>query len=383
LAGEASYILTRKTMAKIDAILSERILVPLRQEWIIRGGRGTHDRSPFLLVRVRSGDIEGLGEVSGTYIWSGEGFETAEAAIRHVLLPALAGSELSPRRVRAAMDRVLAGFAFTKAAVEMACWDALGKMCGLPVASLLGGAIRTSVVSKFSISGVAPGEAAGIARQAWEAGFRKFKVKVGTGLDEDLKRVRAVRETLGGDVSLGVDANGGWTLGEARRALPPLEEMNIGMIEQPLNEKHIHETAQLRANSRIPILLDESVWTASDVANVARIGAADAVNVYVGKAGGILSALEAVQVAKALGLGATMGSNGELGVGHAAIMQVLAVGDGFDLKTYAPDAAAPMYYVEDLIEPGFRLQDGEVPVPTGPGLGVTLNEAVLKRYRVN
>ena len=370
-------------MAKIDAILSERILVPLRQEWIIKGGRGTHDRSPFLLVRVRSEGIEGLGEVSGTYIWSGEGFETAEAAIRHVLLPALAGSELSPRRVRAAMDRVLAGFAFTKAAVEMACWDALGKMCGLTVAALLGGAIRRAVVSKFSISGVAPNEAADIARQAWEAGFRKFKVKVGTGLDEDLKRVRAVRETLGGDVSLGVDANGGWTLGEARRALRPLEEMNISMIEQPLNEKHIHETAQLRVNSRIPILLDESVWTASDVANVARIGAADAVNVYVGKAGGILSALEAVQVAKALGLGATMGSNGELGVGHAAIMQVLAVGDGFDLKTYSPDAAAPMYYVEDLVEPRFRLEDGEVPVPTGPGLGVTLNEAVLKKYRVN
>jgi len=182
---------------------------------------------------------------------------------------------------------------------------------------------------------------------------------------------------------LGVDANGGWTLGEARRALPALEGMNISMIEQPLTEKHIHETAQLRANSRIPILLDESVWTASDVANVARIGAADAVNVYVGKAGGILSALEAVQVAKALGLGATMGSNGELGVGHAAIMQVLAVGDGFDLKTYSPDAAAPMYYVEDLVEPRFRLEDGEVPVPTGPGLGVTLNEAVLKKYRVN
>src|SRR5437867_5709761 len=91
-------------MAKIDEILSERILVPLRREWMIKGGRGAHDRSPFLLVRVRSEGIEGLGEVSGTYIWSGEGFETAEAAIRHVLLPALAGSELTPRRIRAAMD---------------------------------------------------------------------------------------------------------------------------------------------------------------------------------------------------------------------------------------------------------------------------------------
>ena len=106
-------------------------------------------------------------------------------------------------------------------------------------------------------------------------------------------------------------------------------------------------------------------------------------NIYVGKAGGILSALEAVQVAKAVGIGATMGSNQELGIAHAAIMQVLAVGDGFDLDTYAPDAAAPLYYVEDLVEPEFRIQEGEVPVPVGPGLGVHLKEAVLKKYKVS
>jgi muconate cycloisomerase len=370
-------------MAKIEAIWTERILVPIRREWMVKGGRGTHDRSPFLLVRVKTEGVEGLGEVSGTYAWSGEGFETAEAAIHQVLLPALIGAEVSPRQVRLRMDRALAGFSFTKAAIEMACWDALGKMCGAPVATLLGGAIRTSAPSKFSISGVMPSEAAAIARQAWEAGFRKFKVKVGTGLSQDLERVAAVRKALGNEVSLGVDANGGWTLGEARRVLPALEEMKIGMIEQPLKEKDLHETAQLRAHSPIPILLDESVWTPDDVANASRIGAADAVNIYVGKAGGILSALEAVQVAKAVGIGATMGSNQELGIAHAAIMQVLAVGDGFDLDTYAPDAAAPLYYVEDLVEPEFRIQEGEVPVPVGPGLGVHLKEAVLKKYKVS
>ncbi len=374
---------SNQTMPKIEAISTERVLVPLRPEWTIKGGRGTHDRSPFLLIRIRVEGVEGVGEVSGTYLWSGEGFETAEAAVAAVLTPALVGGELSPRVVRREMDRVLAGFPFTKAGVEMACWDALGKMCGVSVATLLGGPIRTSVISKFSISGVASREAAAIARQAWEAGFRKFKVKVGTGLSHDIERVAAVRKELGEAVPLGVDANGGWTLGEARQALPALEEMNIGMIEQPLKEKDLHEIARLRAHSPIPILLDESVWTASDVAMASRVGAADAVNIYVGKAGGILPSLEAVEVAKAVGIGATLGSNGELGIGHAAIMQVLSVGDGFDFDVYAPDVAAPAYYVEDVVEPKFRIHQGEVAVPTGPGLGVRLNEEILKKYRVN
>jgi len=369
-------------MPKIESIATERVLVPWRPEWTIKGGRGTHDRSPFLLVRIKSDGVEGIGEVSGTYLWSGEGFETAEAAVNAVLRPVLLGKELSPRVVRREMDRALAGFPFTKAGVEMACWDALGKAHGVSIATLLGGPIRTSVVSKFSISGVAPAQAAAIARQAWDAGFRKFKVKVGTGVDQDLERVTAVRKELGEKISLGVDANGGWSLGEARKALPALEEMSIGAIEQPLKERDLHEIAQLRSHSRIPILLDESVWSANDVATVARLGAADAVNLYVGKAGGIGPALDAVEVARAVGIGATLGSNGELGIGHAAIMLVASLGEGFDFEVYAPDVAAPAYYLEDIVEPKFRIQDGAVAVPTGPGLGVQLNEEVFKKYKV-
>jgi L-alanine-DL-glutamate epimerase-like enolase superfamily enzyme len=370
-------------MPRIDAIITERILVPIRRDWMIVGGGGIHDRSPFLLVRVRADGIEGLGEVSGTHGWSGEGFETAEAAVQDVLAPALKGMELHPNLIRPAMDKALAGFSFTKAGIEMACWDGLGKALGTSISSLLGGAIRNSVLSKFSISGTAPEQAAAIAKSAWEAGFRKFKVKVGTGLSRDLDRVAAVRAALGDEVSLAVDANGGWTLSEARKALRPLEELKITAIEQPLPPGSLAEIARLRTHSSIPFLLDESVWSARDVLTVTQFGAADAVNVYVGKAGGILGALEAVKVAQAAGIGATMGSNLELGIGHAAIMQVLSISNGFDLMTYPPDIAAPMYYEADLVEPGFTIAEGEVPVVSGPGLGVRLNEEVVQRFRVH
>lgn len=369
-------------MPKIESAITDRVLVPIRQDWMVTGGGGAHDRSPFLIVRLRGEGLEGIGEVSGTYPWSGEGFETAEAAVKNVLAPSLIGMEFSPNQVRRAMDKALARFNFTKAGIEMACWDALGKALGVSVNTLLGGPVRSKVLSKFSISGMPPRQAADIAQSAWDAGFRKFKVKVGIGLAEDLERVAAVRVQLGDNVSLGVDANGGWSLSEARKALRPLEEMRVSAIEQPLPPESLQELARLRAHSSIPILLDESIWTAKDVALAATLGAADAVNIYVGKAGGILGAMEAVQVAQAAGLDATMGSNQELGIGHAAIMQVLSVSNGFDLDSYPPDIAAPLYYTSDLVDPGFKMQDGEVPVPTGPGLGVKINEAALREFRV-
>src|ERR1044071_8474017 len=97
-------------MPKIEAIITERIVVPTKPDWIVTGGRGTHDKSPFLLLRLKCEGVEGLGEVSGTYGWSGEGYDTAEAAVKNVLAPALIGVELCPRAIRTLMDRVLAGF---------------------------------------------------------------------------------------------------------------------------------------------------------------------------------------------------------------------------------------------------------------------------------
>ena len=369
-------------MPKIESIVTDRVLVPLRDEWIIACGRYTHKSSPFPIVRVRAAGIEGFGEVSGTYEWSGEGFETAEAAIKNVLAPVLIGTDLNPNSICVTMERALAGFNFTKAAIEMACWDAIGKGFNAPINTLLGGRVRDSVYSKFSVSGVPPDEAVAIVRAAWEKGFRKFKVKVGLGLTEDLARVEAVRKFLGDEISLAVDANGGWTLGEARRALRPLEELNICAIEQPLPAGNLRELAALRAHSNIPILLDESVWSHSDIAIAVQLGAADAVNIYVGKSGGIMGAFQAVKLAHTLGIGATMGSNLELGIGHAAILQVLSVSDGFDLDTYPPDVAGPMYYDANVVEPGFKINDGMVTVPTGPGLGVTINEEALSRFKV-
>src|SRR5206468_1987076 len=124
---------------------------------------------------------------------------------------------------------------FTKAAVEMALWDLAGKAANKPVYDLLGGKVRDSVATKWSVSGQPPAQAADIARWAVARGFAKMKVKVGIDPDQDVQRVAAVRDAVGPQVKLGVDANGGWPTPDiAIATIKRLKKSNIYFAEPPI-----------------------------------------------------------------------------------------------------------------------------------------------------
>jgi muconate cycloisomerase len=170
----------------------------------VRGARGTHDRSDFLLVRVATtGGAIGHGEVSATLRWSGEDATTAEYAIKGVLAPAIIGQPLHPvAGLAARMDLALAGNPFTKAGLECGLWDALGHAWGRRVVDLLGGPFRTEVPTKCSLSG--DGDVlAGSIERARAIGFRSHKVKVGISVESDVARVGRARGRFGADTLLG------------------------------------------------------------------------------------------------------------------------------------------------------------------------------------
>ncbi|HEY7909600.1 MAG TPA: enolase C-terminal domain-like protein, partial [Thermomicrobiales bacterium] len=214
---------------KISAIEAIPITVPIKPELVISSARGTHDVSPFVIVRVHTDEgVTGLGEVSCTPIWSGEDQVTAVHFIATILAPALVGrSPLEIEPIRMAMYRVLAANPFTRAAIETACWDILGKVAGLPLYRLWGGPVRERVPIKFSLSGIEPERVTRVAEYALGLGFRAMKVKVGGDPEADLRRYRAVREVIGPDIRLGADANGGWTVRQAIDAVRRLEEHGL------------------------------------------------------------------------------------------------------------------------------------------------------------
>src|SRR5882762_9616844 len=202
--------------------------------------------------------ITGLGEVSCTPRWSGEDQVTAAHFIDTILAPLLMGQD--PRdveRLSVETGRALFGHPFTKAALEMAMWDILGKAAGLPVYRLLGGKVREFVPTKWSISGVEPARAAEIALWAVEQGFRTMKVKVGIDPEQDVARVRAVRDAIGPGVRLGIDANGAWSVRTAVGMINRLRDFHIYFAEQPVPPGDLDALAQVRRQAGVPVIADE------------------------------------------------------------------------------------------------------------------------------
>jgi muconate cycloisomerase len=370
---------------KIIRIDTIPVQVPIDPVRAIRSGRGNHLVSPFLLVKVHTDEgITGLGEVSCTPGWSGEDQVTAAHFIREFLAPLLIGENpLEIERLTRKLHRRIAHNMFTKAALEMALWDIFGQAAGLPLYRLLGGPVRECVPLKFSVTGAAPTAAAGIAEWAVEQGFRKMKVKVGTG-PEDIPRVKAVRAAVGLDIVVGVDANGGWTPQEAVRAIRRMTaESGIAFAEQPVPALDIAWLADVRSQVDVPIIADESMGTPQDALALARSGAADVLSVYIGKGGGIGPARKAAVVAEAAGLCCTVGSNLELGVASAAMIHLAMAAPGIDAEAYPCDILGPYFYEDMLLAEPLRIQGGEARPPERPGLGVALSEEKVRHYRVD
>jgi muconate cycloisomerase len=344
----------------------------------VRGARGTHDRSDFLLVRVAtSAGAVGHGEVSATLRWSGEDATSAEYAIKRVLGPAMVGQPLHPVAVLSArMDLALAGNPFTKAGLEMALWDALGRTLGLRVVDLLGGPFRTEVPTKCSLSGDGDVLASSIER-ARAIGFRAHKVKVGISPASDVERFRMARELCGPDTFLGADSNGGWSRIDALTAIRGLAAHDPAFIEQPVAPADLVGMRACRALG-LPILADESVFSLDDVAAVVRARAADALNVYVGKAGGMERAARQMRIAAAFGIPSILGSNGEMGLGAAAQVHVACAVES--LAPFPSDIIGHHYYDEDTLERPLDIDGVVARLPDGPGLGVEPAAAIRSRF---
>jgi L-alanine-DL-glutamate epimerase-like enolase superfamily enzyme len=366
----------------ITSIETIPVRVPIQERLAIRAKGGYHSVSPFLLVRVNTDEgIHGLGEVSCTPRWSGEDQVTAAHFMRSIFAPLLEHQD--PRdieRLTLKMRHALAGHPFTKAAVEMALWDILGKASNLPVYRLLGGPVRDFVPTKWSISGVEPERAADIAEWAVEQGFRAMKVKVGIDPEQDVARVAAVRKVLG-PLRLGIDANGAWNVETAVRMIRRLQEYEIAFAEQPIAPGNVEALAEVRRSVAVPIVADESVYTAADALQLAHARAADVFSIYIGKSAGIGPARQVAAVAEAAGLVCTIGSNLEMGVGSAAMihfaMAAPAIADDFPC-----DIIGPMFYTDELLQEPLPVTGGQARPHEKPGLGVELDEEKVRRYRV-
>ncbi|MDA0837557.1 MAG: mandelate racemase/muconate lactonizing protein [Planctomycetota bacterium] len=368
---------------KITHIEAIPVNVPLKQGLTTKTAHGEHIDSPYVMVRVHTDEeIVGLGEATVAPRWSGETSRGCVVVLEDLIGPALAGEDpCDIQRHRQTMARTIKLNPFAKSAVEMALWDIKGKVAGLPVYQLLGGKVRDEMPIRMVVGAFSMEKARQLGERFLDWGCRCLKVKVGLDPEEDVERVRTIRELAGPEVRISVDANCGWTVYEARRALAKMEQYDILFAEQPLQIGLNEEMAALRMKYNIPIMADESVFTLSDAWDVARSGAADIISIYPGKNGGILDALEIIHVAQAANIACSMGSNLELGIATAAMLHLGAAAPNVQSENFPGDFIGPLYHEADMITKPLSLGPVAARVPEGPGLGVELDMDQVEKYR--
>jgi muconate cycloisomerase len=295
---------------KIAAIETYPLLLPVSE--IYGGAAGFLDDCRSLIVRVETDTgIEGWGEATqgrpgNTY----ETLETMELMAQKYFAPALIGMDLAePGTIIRKLHAVRYGHPITKAAIEIALFDALAKSYRLPLCSLLGGAYRREVelVGGLGLD-LGPEAIAARARQLALEGFRTFKIKIGQkDQHKDIGRVRAVREALGDDASIRVDGNAAYSFADARRILNELGRYRISDAEQPLARGDLRSLAELRRVSAIPIAAQESVSSAEDALAVLEAQAADLLKIKLTHIGGFERARETAAVVAARGLSVVIG----------------------------------------------------------------------------
>jgi len=279
------------------------------------------------------------------------------------------------------MDRLSKTFAnpFAKAGLEMALFDILGKSLNTPVYQLLGGAVREGQLPlRFPVMPVGPAESADAARRMVHEGFQTIKLKVGHDpLPYDIERLRLVREAVGSEVRITVDANGGWSVNEAIRAAPYLEEYGVLFVEQPVHRLDLEGLAEVRRNIRMPVMADESVFTVQDALRCIQLRAADIISVYPGKNGGLLNTLTITSLAEAAGVHCAIGSNMEWDIGSATMAHACAAIPNICVERYAADIVGAFFHTARAIETPLMTEPACVRIPEGEGLGVIVDRELV------
>ncbi|MCS7466518.1 mandelate racemase/muconate lactonizing enzyme family protein [Stieleria sp. ICT_E10.1] len=269
------------------------------------------------------------------------------------------------------MDRVMKGHPYVKTAIDMACWDILGKVSGLPVCTLLGGRFGDDVVLYRAISQRPAAEMADNVAGYRGEGYRRFQLKVGGKADEDIERIRAVREILQPGDKLVADANTGWLMHEAMRVVGAVRDVDV-YIEQPCAT--YQQCLTIRQHTNLPFILDEVIDSVDAILKGASDRAMDAVNIKISKFGGLTKAKQARDLCVSLGIAMTLEDSWGGDIITAAIAH-LAHSTPTDYLFTSTDFNS--YVTRSIADGAPQRVNGRMAASTEPGLGITPKFDVL------
>jgi L-alanine-DL-glutamate epimerase-like enolase superfamily enzyme len=359
---------------QITSIELYKLSIPLKQPFVISLGP-QYDADNIVVVINTNAGIKGWGECSPYMSINGESMDTC-FIVGQYLAKALKGKDsLQIEECTKAMDRIITRNESIKSAFDMALYDIAAQHAGLPLYKFLGGEKNKIISTDMTVGLDSPEKMASDAAEYKAAGFPSIKVKLGTTTVEDVNRIKAIRAAIGDELPLRIDANQGWSVETAIATLQALKEFGIEHCEEPIARWNFMALPQVRKNSPIKIMSDESCFDEHDALRLAKLNACDYFNVKLGKSGGIFHALKILEVAKEHNLKLQVGCFMESRLAITALVHFAYSSDlivHYDLDT-------PLMLKEDPVVGGMTfLDNGIVEIDEAFGIGATIDEAYLK-----
>ncbi|EMV7409929.1 TPA: muconate cycloisomerase family protein [Enterobacter soli] len=325
--------------------------------------------------------VVGWGEATtiGGLSYGAESPEAIKSAIETYLAPLLCGQSFSgPAALAETMSASVKGNTFAKSALETAFLDAQGKALGVPVSTLLGGALCELLPVLWTLaSGDTNKDIEEGKRLLAEGRHYAFKLKIGAReLATDVRHALAIKAALGDEVSIRVDVNQAWDLTTAMKGMRQLQDGGIDLVEQPLPLWDTQGLITLSQRFEVPILADEAVATRHDGYALARGGFTGAYALKIAKAGGPVQALKLAQVAQAAGVALYGGTMLEGSLGTVASLHAWST----VRMQWGTEMFGPLLLKDDIVVRPLDFSQGQVSVPKGPGLGIEIDDDKLRHY---
>jgi L-alanine-DL-glutamate epimerase-like enolase superfamily enzyme len=351
--------------------------IPLKEPFVISLGAFHHADNVVVVIRTDSG-LAGFGECSPFRSINGESMDTCMVVGRY-LAEGLLGQD--PENIEACvarLDRIIYANSSVKSAFDMALYDIASQNAGLPLYAFLGGRNDKVLVTDYTVS---LGDKHKMVRDALlvrENGFQVIKVKLGESGYQDVERIRLIREAVGYDIPLRIDANQGWDTETAIAALIAMETFNIQHCEEPIPRWNYMELAGIRKRSPIPIMADESCGDHHDAKRLIDLAACDLLNVKLGKSAGIFNALKIIKLAEQAGVKIQVGGFLESRLAFTAAAHLALASDNI----IHCDFDTPLMFTEDPVCGGISYSNkGVVTLPDTIGLGAHIDDQRLQKLR--
>ncbi len=348
--------------------------IKLKDPFVISLGKYTHADNIVVVIRTEN-NITGFGECSPFFTINGENMETAFVAGQFLAKGLKGMNSLDIENCHLKMDEIMYGNSSIKSAFDIALYDIAAQNAELPLYEFLGGSNQKRLYTDYTVSIGLPTKMADDALKIKQDGYQAIKVKLGRNFDEDVESIRLIREKVGMEIPLRLDANQGWGVDNAIKILKALEPFNIESCEEPIPRWDFMKLHEVKNQSPIPIMADETCGDHHDAERLIDLKACDTINIKLGKSSGIFKALKIIELAEKHNIKLQVGGFLESRLAFTASAHLALASDQiiyFDFDT-------PLMFTEDPVCGGIKYdKSGNITIPEEPGLGAWIEDDHLQ-----